>query len=143
MNLRPRNNDEVELNLTPLIDVVFLLLIFFMVSTTFVKESEIKLDLPEASTAAVPEEKGIVKISIDSKGRYFVNEVPLVNSQSETIEKAIKEAAADNKDPTIVINADAQTTHQSVVSVLDAARRLNFLRINFATERKKESKKEH
>lgn len=137
MNLRPRKEDEVDLNLTPLIDVVFLLLIFFMVSTTFVKESEIKLDLPEASTSIAPDEEGTIKISIDARGRYFINEVPLVNSQAETIEKAIKEAAGNNKKPLIIVNADRQTTHQSVVSVLDAARRLNFLRITFATERKK------
>lgn len=140
MNLRPRNNDDVELNLTPLIDVVFLLLIFFMVSTTFVKKSEIKLDLPEASSTVMPDDQDIVKVSIDAKGRYFVNETPLVNSQATTIEKAIKEAAGENKEPMIVINADKQATHQSVVSVLDASRRLNFLRITFATERKKESK---
>ncbi len=138
MNLRPRKEDEVDLNLTPLIDVVFLLLIFFMVSTTFVKESEIKLDLPEASTSIAPDEEDAIKISIDARGRYFINEIPLVNSQAETIEKAIKEAAGNNKKPLIVVNADKQTTHQAVVSVLDAARRLNFLRITFATERKKE-----
>jgi len=138
MNLRPRNSDDVELNLTPLIDVVFLLLIFFMVSTTFVKKSEIKLDLPEASSTVVPDDQEMVKISIDAKGRYFINEIPLVNSQTETLEKAIKEAAGENKDPMIVINADKQTTHQSVVTVLDTARRLDFLRITFATERKKE-----
>lgn len=137
MNLRPRNDDDVDLNLTPLIDVVFLLLIFFMVSTTFVKESEIKLDLPVASTAALPAEDSTVKIAIDARGRYFVNENLLVNSQAETIEKAIKEAAGDDESPLIIINADKQTSHQSVISVLDAARRLEFLRINFATERKK------
>ncbi len=140
MNLRPRKDDDVELNLTPLIDVVFLLLIFFMVSTTFVKESAIKLDLPEATTAAVPAAKETIKISIDAKGNYFLNEKPLINTQAETVEKAIKLAAGDNKEPTIVINADKQATHQSVVAVLDAARRLKFLRITFATERKKDSK---
>lgn len=137
MNLRARKDDDVDLNLTPLIDVVFLLLIFFMVSTTFVKESEIKLDLPIASTAALPAEDSTVKIAIDARGRYFVNEQLLVNSQAETLEKAIKEAAGDDKSPLIIVNADKQTSHQSVISVLDAARRLEFLRINFATERKK------
>ena len=140
MNLRSKNDDDVDLNLTPLIDVVFLLLIFFMVSTTFVKESEIKLNLPEASTAAVPEDVGKINVSIDAQGRYFVNNVPLINNKAETIEKALKEVAGDDKDPSIVINADANTTHQSVVSVLDAARRSNFLRITFATERKKDKK---
>ncbi len=139
MNFRPKNdNDDVDLNLTPLIDVVFLLLIFFMVSTTFIKESELKIDLPEASATATPEEKKAIKISIDAKGRYFVNEIPLVNTQIETLEKAIKKAAGDNPDPTIIINADAETTHQSVINVLDTARRLNYLRITFATERKKD-----
>ncbi len=139
MNLRPRKEDDVELNLTPLIDVVFLLLIFFMVSTTFADKSEIKLDLPEATTATLPDDKATIKISIDGKGRYFVNDVPLVNSQVKTIEKAIKELAGDDKNPTIVIKADKQATHQSVLSVIDAAKRLNYQRISFATERKKEN----
>ena len=138
MNLRPRNDDDVELNLTPLIDVVFLLLIFFMVSTTFKDQSEIKLNLPEATTATIPaDDKDTIKVAIDGKGRYFVNDVPLVNSQAKTIEKAIKEAAGDNKEPMIVIKADKQARHQLVVAVLDAARRLKFMKIGFETERKK------
>ena len=138
MNLRPRKEDDIELNLTPLIDVVFLLLIFFMVSTTFADKSEIKLDLPEATTATMSNEKETIKISIDGKGRYFVNDVLLVNSQVKTIEKAVKDLAGDDKNPTIVIKADKQATHQSVLSVIDAAKRLNYQRISFATERKKE-----
>ncbi len=140
MNLRPRKEDDIELNLTPLIDVVFLLLIFFMVSTTFADKSEIKLDLPEATTATMSNEKETIKISIDGKGRYFVNDVPLINSQVKTIEKAVKDLAGDDKNPTIVIKADKQATHQSVLSVIDAAKRLNYQRISFATERKKEDK---
>ncbi len=139
MNLHPRNNDDIDLNLTPLIDVVFLLLIFFMVSTTFKDQSEIKMDLPEATTSVPANDKGTIKVSIDAKGRYFVNEIPLVNSQAQTIEKAIKEAAGDIKEPMIVIKADKQARHQSVVAVLDAARRLKFMKIGFETERKKTS----
>jgi len=139
MNLRPRNNDDLDLNLTPLIDVVFLLLIFFMVSTTFKDQAEIKLELPEATTSIPTNDKGTIKVAIDGNGRYFVNDVPLVNSQAETIEKAIKEAAGDNKEPMIVIKADKQARHQSVIAVLDAARRLEFMKIGFETERKKKS----
>jgi len=139
MNLRPRNNDNVELDITPLIDVVFLLLIFFMISTTFKHQSEIKLNLPEATTSVPANDKGTIKVAIDDKGRYFVNDIPLVNSQAKTIEKAIQEAAGDNKEPMIVIKADKQTRHQSVMAVLDAARRLKYMKIGFETKRKKTS----
>lgn len=140
MNLRSRRTDDLDINITPLIDVVFLLLIFFMVSTSFIKESQIKLDLPQASSTEVPEDQNTIKVAIDARGQYFVNDKALINNQEATLAKAIKQAAGEKKNPTIVINADANTTHQSVVSVLDVAKRLNYLRITFATERRKEGK---
>ncbi len=138
MNLRPKRHEDVELNITPLIDVVFLLLIFFMVSTSFVKESQIKLDLPEASATNPPEQTDTITIAIDAKGRYFVNDRALINQQAATLERAIKEAAQDSENPTLVINADKSTNYQSVMTVVDVANRLEYLRISFATERPKE-----
>lgn len=140
MNLRSRRTDDLDINITPLIDVVFLLLIFFMVSTSFIKESQIKLDLPQASSNEVPDDVNTIKVTIDARGQYFVNDKALINNQEATLTKAIKQAAGDKANPTIVINADARTTHQAVVSVLDVAKRLNYLRITFATERRKEGK---
>ena len=139
MNLRPSKKADVDLNITPLIDVVFLLLIFFMVSTTFDRSSEINITLPQASeeyTQAKPES---VKVAIDPRGRVFVNDRQLANSQLYTIREAIRDASRDLKKPTIIINADANATHQMVVRVMDAARQLNLLKITFATQKLKEN----
>ncbi len=133
MNLRERDYEELEINLTPLIDVVFLLLIFFMVSTTFVHESEITLNLPEASRNQLEDKPEKLTISIDSQGRYYLNGVALVNSQLEILKRAMGAAAVGMNDPQIVITADGNTSHQHVVNVMDAARQLGFLRITFTT----------
>ena len=134
MNLRPQKRDDVELNITPLIDVVFLLLIFFMVSTTFEKESEINITLPEASQEYTDTQLDKVEIVIDVGGRIFVNEQSLVNSQLGTIRDALQNALYNLEDPQIIISADAKATHQLVVRVMDAARQLNLVKITFATQ---------
>ena len=133
MNLRPHRTDDVELNITPLIDVVFLLLIFFMVSTTFDRESEINITLPEASEEYTEVEIDKLEISIDAEGKIYVNEQVLLNTQLNTIREAIRDAAYDLDDPQVLISADAQATHQTVVRVMDAARQLDLVKITFAT----------
>ena len=133
MNLRPHRTDDVELNITPLIDVVFLLLIFFMVSTTFDRESEINITLPEASEEYTEVEIDKLEISIDAEGKIYVNEQVLLNTQPNTIREAIRDAAYDLDDPQVLISADAQATHQTVVRVMDAARQLDLVKITFAT----------
>lgn len=133
MNFRPRRKDDVELNVTSFIDVVLLLLIFFMVSTTFGKKSEISITLPEATDAPVTQVPDTINITLDSQGRVFVNEAPLVNAQSNTIREAIRGVASGLTDPVVIINADAETTHQAVVRVMDAARQLSLSRITFST----------
>jgi biopolymer transport protein ExbD len=138
MNLRDKTYDELEINLTPLIDVVFLLLIFFMVSTTFIHESEITLNLPEASKNAQEDKTQALSISIDSKGRYYLNGVALVNTQMETLKRAMS-AAAGVDQPQVVISADGNATHQNVINVMDAARQLGLLKITFTTRIRDES----
>ncbi len=133
MNLRDHREDEVEINLTPLIDVVFLLLIFFMVSTTFIHESRIDLSLPEASQDAPEDEPKTIEIDIDRQGRYYVNGRLLVNRRRETIRQALREAASGLKEPVLLLKADAEATHQSVITVMDAASQLGLTRIRFAT----------
>lgn len=133
MNFRPRRKDDLDLNITPLIDVVFLLLIFFMVSTTFEMKSEINLKLPESSETIRELKPDSIMIAIDSQGRVFVNDNPLVNSQITTVREAIRQASTDLSDPAVIINADANATHQSVVRVMDAARQLSLTKITFAT----------
>lgn len=135
MNLRGRRNDDnIEINLISLIDVLLFLVIFFMVSTTFVERSQIALTLPKAATEMPPVQKDKVEIAIDSQGRYYVNSQALVNTQLATLKQAIVEATQGMKDPAVMISADAKTAHQAVVTALDAARQLGLVRITFVTE---------
>lgn len=135
MNLRPHRSEDFEINITPLVDVVFLLLIFFMVSTTFNREAELKIQLPEASAAPQPIKQRTVEVAIDAQGRYFVNRQEVVNTRLDTLKSAIAKAAAGRKEPPLVISADGRTPHQAVIRAMDAAQQLGILHIAFATER--------
>jgi biopolymer transport protein ExbD len=133
LNLKPERRDDIDLNLTPLIDVVFLLLIFFMVSTTFEKTSKLKIDLPEASAQASPQPAKKIVIGIDVKGRYYINDRQLVNTQLKTLKMALLKIAGDKKDIPIVLRADAKTPHQSVVTAMDAASQVGLTRLSIST----------
>ncbi len=134
MKFRQSQPEEPHINLTPLIDVVFLLLIFFMVSTTFEKpKSEISLQLPEASGEEKETEEQVLEVTIDAEGRYYVNGKEVINTQIDTLKRALRLGAGDREDPPLVISADAQTPHQSVITAMDAARQLGMLHITFAT----------
>ncbi|VAW64355.1 Biopolymer transport protein ExbD/TolR [hydrothermal vent metagenome] len=133
MNLKPERRDDIDLNLTPLIDVVFLLLIFFMVSTTFEKTAKLKIDLPEASAQATPQVDKKIVIGIDVKGRYYINDRQLVNTQLKTLKMALLKFAGDNKNIPIVLRADAKTPHQSVVTAMDAASQVGLTRLSIST----------
>ncbi len=134
MNLRPDRRDErVDVNLTPLIDVVFLLLIFFMVSTTFDRHAKLKVELPEASASKEQQVEQPVVLSIDAKGNYFINDRQVVNTTLETLKSALQKTIADKKDVSLVLRADAKTPHQSVVRAMDAASQLGLTRLSIAT----------
>ncbi len=135
MNFRPEKKAQVDLDITPLIDVVFLLLIFFMVSTTFERQSEINITLPEASKEMIEAKPDAIVIAIDAQSRIYVNDKALLNSQISTIKGAIYDAIGNLTEPPIIISADAKTNHQSVVMVMDAARQLGLVRITFATQK--------
>jgi len=135
--LRTKRDNDLDLNITPLIDVVFLLLIFFMVSTTFQRESEITIELPESSGDAVEKEKTVIEVSVDSQGSYFVNKRRLKNTDIKTLKKAISVTRGDNKEPKLIISADKMTPHQSVIKVMDAARQLGLVNLTFATKQAK------
>ena len=134
MALKLPPKDEPDVNLTPLIDVVFLLLIFFMVSTTFDKESAISIELPEASGKPVQSAPKTIEIEIDAKGKYYINQQEVINTQLDTLKSAIKKVAGDQKNPPLVISADGKTPHQSVIRAMDAARQLGFVHMTFATK---------
>ena len=133
MKFRTEKPDLADINLTPLIDVVFLLLIFFMVSTTFNKETEIQIDLPEASGEPIQKEEFVVEISIDSLGRYFVNDRRLVDTKLTTLKAAITQTIGDKKNPQVIINSDKETAYQSVVTVMDAVRQLGLNKFSLTT----------
>lgn len=133
MKFRHVHPEVPEINLTPLIDVVFLLLIFFMVSTTFERESELNIELPQATSEPETEKKDTIDIALDAEGRYYVNGRQLVNTQFKTMKQALLDAAGGQEDPSIIITADARTPHQAVISVMDAASQLGFLHLSFPT----------
>jgi len=133
MNFRQGRNESPEVNLTPLIDVVFLLLIFFMVSTTFERSSELAIELPEAGNSKRPEPSTSIDVAIDHEGAYYVNGRELVNRQFVTLREALERAAGGRKSPPVVVDADARAPYQAVVSVMDAARVLGFARLRFST----------
>ncbi len=133
-----QKKQEISVNLTPLIDVVFLLLIFFMVSTSFTRETQIKLDLPKASIEPLETKAKSVEISIDIEGRYFVNGQGVVNTSISTLKKAISLTMKDNPDASVIISADANTPYQSVVTAMDAASQLGITNLKMATQRNTE-----
>jgi biopolymer transport protein ExbD len=132
LNLRAKTDPEV--NLTSLIDVVLLLLIFFMVSTSFVKESQISITLPEAESEAVADEvPQQLEIMITEQGTYLVNGRELVNNRPETIRNALQRVSTGDTSLPLTISADANARHQHVVTAMDVAGRLGFTRISIAT----------
>lgn len=132
--MRASRRNGPDVNLTPLIDVVFLLLIFFMVSTTFSKQSEIIVELPEASARPVTEKELSIDLKIDAAGVYYVNDKQLINTQLDTLMRALQEASKDKADVPLIINADGKTSHQSVVMAMDAARQVGLLHLSIATK---------
>ena len=132
LSLRPRTQPEV--NMTSLIDVVLLLLIFFMVSTSFVKQSQISINLPQAdSTAIVEETPQQIDIMITATGTYLINNRELINNQPKTIRNALQKVSAGNNKLPLTISADANAKHQHVETAMDVAARLGFVKVSIAT----------
>ena len=136
MNLRPRRPREPDINLTPLIDVVFLLLIFFMVSTTFDEDARLRLQLPEADGEAVSaEDIELVEIVIDRFGQPYVDDGRVIGDDIESMKQALIGAVGPRRDLPVLIKADAATPHQAVMRALDAASQLGLTRVAFAASR--------
>ena len=138
MNLQRSDPDEPEVNLTPLIDVVFLLLIFFMVSTTFEHQSRIQIELPEATAEATKPEDESLEIIIDAQGRFFIGDEQVVNTEVNTLKGAISKTVGEREGIPVIIRADAKTPHQAVITALDATSQLGLTRISLATSRMQE-----
>jgi len=136
MQLRVSSTSEdPEISLTSLIDVVFLLLIFFMVSTTFEHQAVLKVDLPEAKNVTAPEDQpNSFELVIDAKGQFYLNDRQLVDGKRSTLEAAFIEAAGDDRTIPVILRADAQTPHHFVVTAMDVTAQLGFKRLSIATE---------
>ena len=132
--LRTKRDNEPELNLTPLIDVVFLLLIFFMVSTTFDHQSEISIELPESSGKVADTKQKTIEISIDHQGQYFINQRRIKDNDIATLMQALRIVRGNDKKPKLIISADKMTPHQYVVRAMDAARQVGLVHLTFATK---------
>lgn len=133
MNFRSRREVEPEINVTSLIDVILLLVMFFMVSTTFVTDGRMSVRLPQASLAAVTRQPDPVVITVLADGSYRVNERALANTSAATLRAALEDQVGDGRGKPITIRADARTTHQAVVTAMDVAGKVGFTEVNIAT----------
>ena len=135
MNLRGmRSRDDPEINFIPLIDVLLVILIFLMVTTTYQRVSELQITLPEADAEAAKQRPREVNVGVDAQGRYVIDKSVFTFTTANALADMLRKAAGDAKDPVVIINADAQATHQSVVRVMEAARIAGLLHITFATQ---------
>ena len=139
MNFRRRQSEEPEINLIPFIDVLLVVLIFLMLSTTYSRYSELQITLPTADADKLAERPAEILVSVAADGRYAINRVPLDGRSIELLTAALTRAAGPaaatpNASPVVIVSADALAAHQSVVNVMDAARRANLPRLTFATQ---------
>ncbi len=135
MEFKRQKNNQVDVNITPLIDVVFLLLIFFMVSTTFTRETHLSLDLPEATGEEQTELPQQLEILIDANGNYAINGKTLVSNKIDVVKAALNELAGTERAIPLIITADAKTPHQAVITAMDAAGQLGFSQLSLTTKK--------
>ena len=135
MNLRgTRSREDPEINFIPLIDVLLVILIFLMVTTTYQRIAELQITLPEADADATKQRPKEINIGVDRDGRYVIDRSVFAFTTPQAMADALKRAVGDAKDPVLIINADGQATHQSVVRVMEAARLAGLVHITFATQ---------
>lgn len=131
---RGRGHEELEINLVPLIDVLLVIIIFLVVSATFSRVNELQINLPTAEANQQQDKPLVVNVGIDASGRTHINNVAVTDPTVATIILALRKAAGSGKEPTVIINADAKTAHQSVINVMEAARQAGLTHITFATQ---------
>lgn len=135
MNFRKRRGrEEPEINFVPLIDVLLVILIFLMASTTYSRFAELKINLPTADAEKRVEQKQNIQIAVSANGQYAINDTPVPFVGTEEFALQLRRAAGNNPDPLVVVNADALASHQSVVNVMEAARAAGFGKLTFATQ---------
>ncbi|MEP6604768.1 MAG: biopolymer transporter ExbD [Nitrosospira sp.] len=131
---RGRQKEDPEINLVPMIDVLLVILIFLMITTTYSKYAELEINLPQATSDKPVERPNAINVSVSATGSYTVNQTSIKHSNAEGLSGELRAAAGDRPDPVIVINADAQATHQSVIMVMEAARLAGYNQVTFTTE---------
>ncbi|MDH5481078.1 MAG: biopolymer transporter ExbD [Nitrosomonas sp.] len=134
---RGRQKEEPEINLVPMIDVLLVILIFLVVTTTYSKFAELEINLPQAGAEEVDKninKPNAIDITVDALGSYTINLIPISSASIESLRNALISAAGDQPDPLIIINADAKATHQSVITIMEAARLAGYNKITFTTE---------
>jgi biopolymer transport protein ExbD len=133
MRFRRRSHEHPELNLVPMIDVLLMTLIFLVLTTSFSKETQLRIKLPESSSETQVQEAPL-RVTIDAQGQYYVNSVQLLNNTPDVLRRAMQQAAGTQRDPLVVIYADGKTPHAAVIRAMDSARRLGFTHLTFATQ---------
>lgn len=137
MKFTSPDSDEPEITMIPLIDVILVLLIFFMATATFDQNSRIKVQLPEATSEESADVVQPLTVQIDAEGRYFVNNSEVLNSRIDTLKQAIQQLGGDPEKQAVVLRADARSEHQSVVTAMDALAQLGYRNLSIATVRSK------
>jgi biopolymer transport protein ExbD len=137
MNFSRPEEEHLDVNITPLIDVVFLLLIFFMVTTTFNQQAELRVDLPESSSEEQSLEVVPIEITIDTTGTYFINGQSLAKNDAKTLYQSLQKIVAGDKEKSVIIRADATTPHQAVVTAMDAVAKSGVSKLSIATSKPK------
>ncbi|MEW5967496.1 MAG: biopolymer transporter ExbD [Pseudomonadota bacterium] len=131
---RGRREDYPDINLIPFIDILLVIVIFLAVTTTYARFAELRINLPTSSAEQTPAQPKQIEIAVSEDGRYAIDNQTLADGSIESLAVALQQAAGEQKDPVVVINADARAAHQSVVNVMEAARRVGLARITFATQ---------
>lgn len=134
MNFRPRTTSEPEINLIPFIDVLLVILIFLMLTTTYSKFNELQLNLPVANADQMRDRPNEIMVSVTADGQYGINDTILGKVAPQMLATQLRDAANGNADAILIINADAMASHQSVVSVMEAARSVGLVKVTFATQ---------
>lgn len=135
MNFRPRTQEQPDINLIPFIDILLVIIIFLMLTTTYSKFSELQLTLPVANAEQLRDRPKEIIVSIAADGRYAINKTALEGKSPEVVAQALQAAATAGKDSVVIISADATSPHQSVVTVMEAARRVGLVQVTFATQK--------
>ena len=134
---RGRQKEEPEINLVPMIDVLLVILIFLMITTTYSKFSELEVSLPQAASSQQTESPNVINITVNASGSYTINRNQVESSNAEQISEELRKTAGNHADPVIVISADAAATHQSVITVMESARLAGYNHITFTTQNPK------